>query len=865
MSLGNMDTEDALIRAVKFTPIIDNHAHPLVKASAIKKYPLLSITTEAHGDALNDTPYSLSHIRAVNRLSGLLQCDATWEAVEEAIRDQHQHKYTAWAKRCLSGIETVLVDDGLDDSSNVEPYTYFDWFTNTRAKRIVRIEQVATEIIEEACTVFSTPEGALGRVIDQFQNVINRYIAAPEVVGFKSVICYRTGLNIPRTMNVSAAVRVMNQIYQERRGPEGKSFTRLEHSGLNEYFVHRVAGLIRDSQEHRKKPIQFHTGLGDNDITLTKSSPAHLQEFIKEYPTVPIVLLHAGYPYTRETAYLATMYTNVYADIGEVFPCLNRDGQEQILRHMLELCPWNKILVSTDGHWFPEIFFLAAEQVREAVLNVLTDFVRRGDLTWEQAVTLVGDIFYNNSNKLYSLKLRPWAAGKLEAAWNGGSDRLTTSQHALSRFLAGGKEPRFLRVYWNDMTAMPRMRAIPMRRVKDLLRKREDISFGVTKAGLGLLQTDQLAPGVSATGEYRLYPDFGTLRLGPREGHITAMGDFKEKDGSPVQFCPRSLLKRTLERAFRQGLVFTLGFEIELVLVRRVETEIKYDTLNGDGHAWCIGRAMDHAAASVLEEAVLQLDEAGVYVETLHPESANGQYEVVLPKAPALEAVDTLLYARDIISNCATAKGLKMTLHPKPFAMECGTAAHMHLSISSTNGGNNARVYEPFYAGVLKHLNAIAAFTYSNIVSYDRVKDGCWAGGTWVAWGTQNREVPLRKIEGSHWEFKCMDGMANPYLAISAVLLAGSQGVAAEEKLIWGDCLRDPAALSDAERKTLNVTKKLPASIHEALDSLRDDDELIELLGAPLVRRYINVKTAETAMLEKMGDEERRRWVMERY
>jgi glutamine synthetase len=296
-----------------------------------------------------------------------------------------------------------------------------------------------------------------------------------------------------------------------------------------------------------------------------------------------------------------------------------------------------------------------------------------------------------------------------------------------------------------------------------------------------------------------------------------------------------------------------------------VDGEGKYQALDGDGHAWSVGRAMEHQAVTdVLEEAIEQLEVAGVYVDMMHPESATGQYEVVLPKAPPLEAVDTLLYARDVISNCATAKGYRMTLHPKPYARACGSASHTHMSISTPNGYDR-NVYEAFYAGILKHLGAIAAFSISSMVSYERMQDGCWAGGTWVAWGTQNRETPLRKIEDSHWELKCMDGTANPYLALSATLFAGTQGVVNGEKLVQGDCQVDPATLSDVERQRLNVLKKLPSSVGEALKTLEGDEDMGKLLGRELVERYVAIKKAETAMLEAMSEEERRKWVMERY
>jgi predicted TIM-barrel fold metal-dependent hydrolase len=97
--------------------------------------------------------------------------------------------------------------------------------------------------------------------------------------------------------------------------------------------------------------VQFHTGLGDADITLTRSSPALLQPLIVANPRTTFVLLHASYPYMREAGYLTAMYKNVYLDIGEVFPVVSRGGQEALMQQVLELVPTNKIM------WSSEIFF----------------------------------------------------------------------------------------------------------------------------------------------------------------------------------------------------------------------------------------------------------------------------------------------------------------------------------------------------------------------------------------------------------------------------------------------------------------------------------------------------------------------------
>lgn len=409
---------------------------------------------------------------------------------------------------------------------------------------------------------------------------------------------------------------------------------------------------------------------------------------------------------------------------------------------------------------------------------------------------------------------------------------------------------------------------VPFRKFMSLLDEGKSTDIGITKASLCLLQNDTIIPGGSATGEYRLHPDFSSLKSGPTRGHISMHGNFRERSGARVALCPRSLLEHAVEFAAQKGLAFQLGFEIEFMLLERFDkasAPTRFGAAVTDGHAWSVSRAIaDEKVSDLLRDMVGELDDMGIYVEQVHAESGNGQFELVLPPLPPVEAVDTLLHAREVMSALATKAGYRMTLHPKPFAHDAGTASHVHISISSPQG-TRPEVYEAFYAGILKHLRGIMAFTYSNPASYERLVDSAWAGGRWVAWGTQNRETALRKIEDSHWEVKTMDGMANPYLATGAILLAGTNGALGKEKLVWGDCEVDPANLTENDRKELNISDMLPASMEEALNALKEDEELVSYLGPELVERYNTLKEAELDLLGEMGEEDRRQWIMERY
>ena len=177
---------------------------------------------------------------------------------------------------------------------------------------------------------------------------------------------------------------------------------------MNDALIIILCELISaaaESEDRFPKPLQFHTGIGNKEIPVLKSNPAYLQPLIAAFPTVPIVLLHASYPYTTTAGHLATVFSNVYLDIGAVFPEVSRNGQERVLRECLELTPWRKLLWSTDGHWFPETFWLANLQGREALAKVLGEYVECEDLTVEEAIDAARDILFENANRIYGLEL----------------------------------------------------------------------------------------------------------------------------------------------------------------------------------------------------------------------------------------------------------------------------------------------------------------------------------------------------------------------------------------------------------------------------------------------------------------------------
>lgn len=179
---------DKLYDAIQATPIIDHHAHNLLVSSAIDGHDLLSMTSEATGPALQHSKSTLAHIRAVKQLSSVLKCENSWSAVQSAIKFERAKPNDDWARRCFEGIETVLIDDGLDPA-NFHPYQWHDRLTRSKCKRIVRIERIAESLIDDALQSRRNKSASHGvnDLINEFNSAINAALNDSEVAGFQSV------------------------------------------------------------------------------------------------------------------------------------------------------------------------------------------------------------------------------------------------------------------------------------------------------------------------------------------------------------------------------------------------------------------------------------------------------------------------------------------------------------------------------------------------------------------------------------------------------------------------------------------------------------------------------------------------------
>ncbi|KAL2705845.1 hypothetical protein AAEP93_001095 [Penicillium crustosum] len=212
----------------------------------------------------------------------------------------------------------------------------------------------------------------------------------------------------------------------------------------------------------------------------------------------------------------------------------------------------------------------------------------------------------------------------------------------------------------------------------------------------------------------------------------------------------------------------------------------------------------------------------------------------------------------------ASKHGYRATLHPRLSPELPGTGAHVHISLNSESEKVDLPTVESFFAGILDHFTSISAFTLPQEISYGRVVGGIGSGGDYVCWGWENRETILRRIASDRFEIKMMDGLANPYLGLCALLAAGLDGLLQGSLLSSGPCTIEPSKMSDQERATLGI-KTMPCELAQSLENLEANERLKQILSDSLVSTYLTVKRSELKVLQQMTPEDSRAWFISKY
>ncbi len=380
-----------------------------------------------------------------------------------------------------------------------------------------------------------------------------------------------------------------------------------------------------------------------------------------------------------------------------------------------------------------------------------------------------------------------------------------------------------------------------------------------------------------------LFPDPTTAYLDPFRAKKTLIVNFFIHDpltGEAYSRDPRNIARKAQAYLKSTGIGDTAYFapEAEFYVFDSVRFETTqnagYYHIDSEAGAWNTGAEGDNRGYKVKykggyfpvapydhfgdlrDEITVELEKAGLIVERAHHEVGTaGQAEINWRFDELLTSADAVMKFKYIVKNVAWRNGKTATFMPKPIFGDNGSGMHCHQSI--WDGGEPLFYDEAGYAGLsdtaryyigglLKHAPSLLAFTNPTVNSYHRLVPGFEAPVNLV-YSQRNRSACIRiPITGANpkakrVEFRCPDPSSNPYLAFSAMLLAGVDGI--KNKIEPPQPIdKDLYELPPDEHADIET---VPASLGAVMDSLEaDHDFLLEggVFTPDLIETWIDYK-----------------------
>src|SRR5919106_6868331 len=409
---------------------------------------------------------------------------------------------------------------------------------------------------------------------------------------------------------------------------------------------------------------------------------------------------------------------------------------------------------------------------------------------------------------------------------------------------------------------------------------------------------DQLQDGIALDGssvrgfskinesDLLLIPDKSTLRLLPMSTFRVAMviADVYEGFGSGRLVRDPRHVPQELEEDLRgQGLTCQIGPEVACFVfedilfdnnggieIRSLERTGKYPIRRK--HGYDAPPFQDSLLELRFEVATILKNNYSIRVTNLnHEVASSGQIEINFMHSTITNAADNVQIYKDVVRSLAKKYGKVANFMPKPIfdennpmSSESDNGSGMHVSVSLWSGGSNI-FYDPndhyaelsqigryFIGGLLKHASSLAALVAPTVNSYHRLVPG-FEAPVYGAWSRGNRSAVLRvpvndKKTGKskRIEFRAPDPSANPYLAFSATVAAGLDGI--REKIDPGDPVNeDIYKMSDSARRALRI-ETLPKALQDSINSLKNDRDFLKpYFSNELIDTYMELKCEEIA------------------
>ena len=365
-------------------------------------------------------------------------------------------------------------------------------------------------------------------------------------------------------------------------------------------------------------------------------------------------------------------------------------------------------------------------------------------------------------------------------------------------------------------------------------------------------------------GDFHLVPDMSTLRRASwLDKTALVICDVKdEKSHQLVSVAPRSILRRQVDAAKKLGYSAFAATELEHYLFRtsyRDAAQKGYRDLEAAG--WYLEDY--HILQGTRTEgfhalARRHLKQSGVPVETSKGEWGNGQHELNVRYAEALDMADRHVVFKQCLKEVAEAAGMSVTFMAKPDAAQAGSSCHIHFSLWK-NGKNvfkkEGELFRWFLGGWIKHVPELMPLYAPTINSYKRYVDASWAP-TRLAWSYDNRTAGFRVVgvdgPGMRIECRIAGADANPYLALAASLASGLDGIRNK--------IEPPKAFVGDVYGARNL-QRVPYTLAQAVDAFGQSKFAKTALGADVHEHYTHFFRTEVAAYDKaVTDWERKRY-----
>jgi glutamine synthetase len=260
-------------------------------------------------------------------------------------------------------------------------------------------------------------------------------------------------------------------------------------------------------------------------------------------------------------------------------------------------------------------------------------------------------------------------------------------------------------------------------------------------------------------------------------------------------------------------------------------------------------------------EMVTVMEEMGIHVEKHHHEVAPSQHELGVAFNTLVKSADEMQTYKYVVHNVAHAYGKTATFMPKPVFGDNGSGMHVHQSIWKEGkptfaGDGYAGLSETalyYIGGIIKHARALNAFTNPSTNSYKRLVPG-FEAPVLLAYSSRNRSASCRIPHGTspkskRVEVRFPDPAANPYLAFSALLMAGLDGI--RNKIHPGEAM--DKNLYDLPPEELEGVPTVSGSLRQALTALSEDNEFLQagdVFTKDQIESYLELKWDEVMTFE---------------